>query len=167
MIGEFLTTKKYFLVWKLNFFAIFLMNFDAFFNGIWFYSILAEWSTWKWVFLNFSQHFWSFNTPDTPGCMSAVIWNIFEPFLLQCSVCKRTDFLDVLSQYLSMCGKAPSALTALLRSSTTEFFASQSTLNQHWINIDLIFEKEKQTCSVLLNSSRRSTYLSHVRTFKQ
>ena len=44
-------------------------------NGFWFYSILAWWSTWQWVFLNFSQNFWSFDTPDTPGCVSAVIWN--------------------------------------------------------------------------------------------
>ena len=41
-------------------------------NCIWFYSILAGWSTWQWVFLNFSQNFWSI---DTPGCASAVIWN--------------------------------------------------------------------------------------------
>ena len=66
------------------------MNFDAFFNGFWFYSILAGWSTWQWVFLNFSQNFWSFDTPDTPGCASAVIWNRFEPFLLQCSACSWT-----------------------------------------------------------------------------
>ena len=51
----------------------FLRNFDAFLNGFWFYSILAGWSTWQWVFLNFSQNFWSFDTPDTPGCASAVI----------------------------------------------------------------------------------------------
>ena len=44
-------------------------------NGFWFYSILAGWSTWQWVFLNFSLNFWSFDTPDTPGCASAVIWN--------------------------------------------------------------------------------------------
>ena len=25
------------------------------------------------MFLNFSQNFWSFDTPDTPGCVSAVI----------------------------------------------------------------------------------------------
>ena len=84
IIAEFFTTKKYFLFWKLNFFNIFLMNFDAFFHGFWFYSILAGWSTWQWVFLNSSQNFWSFDTPDTPGCASAVIWNRFEPFLLQC-----------------------------------------------------------------------------------
>jgi hypothetical protein len=83
--GDFFTTKKYFSIWKLNFFAIFLMNFAAFFNGFWFYSILAGWSTWQWVFLNFSQNFWSFDTPDTHGCASAVIWNRFEPFLLQCN----------------------------------------------------------------------------------
>ena len=53
----------------------FLRNFDEFPNGFWFYSILAGWSTWQWVFLNFSQNFWSFDTPDTPGCASAVIWN--------------------------------------------------------------------------------------------
>ena len=56
----------------MNFFAIFLMNFDFF---LWFYSILAGWSTWQWVFLYFSQNFWSFDTLDTPGCASAVIWN--------------------------------------------------------------------------------------------
>jgi hypothetical protein len=82
--GDFFTTKKYFSIWKLNFFAIFLMNFAAFFNGFWFYSILAGWSTWQWVFLNFSQNLWSYDTPDTHGCASAVIWNRFEAFLLQC-----------------------------------------------------------------------------------
>ena len=55
-------------------------------NCIWFYSILAGWSTWQWVFLYFSQNFWSFDTPDTPGCASAVIWttvwNRYEWFLL-------------------------------------------------------------------------------------
>ena len=80
------TFKKYFLIWKLNFFNIFLMKFDAFFNGFLFYSILAGWSTWQWVFLTFSQNVWSFDTPDTPGCSSAVIWNRFEQFLLQCDV---------------------------------------------------------------------------------
>ena len=50
----------------------FLRNFDEFLNGFWFYSILAGWS---WVFLNFSQNCRSFDTPDTPGCASAVIWN--------------------------------------------------------------------------------------------
>ena len=53
----------------------FLRNFDEFFNLFGFYSILAGWSTWQWVFLNFSQNFWSFDTNDTPGCASAVIWN--------------------------------------------------------------------------------------------
>ena len=50
----------------------FLRNFDAFLNGFWFYSILAGWSTWQWVFLNFSQNFWSFDTLETPGSVSAV-----------------------------------------------------------------------------------------------
>ena len=49
-----------------------------------FYSIFASWSTWKWVFLKFPQNFWSFDTPDIPGCASAVIWYRFEPFLQQC-----------------------------------------------------------------------------------
>ena len=56
-------------------------------NCFWFYSILAGWSTWQWVFLNFSQNFWSFDTPDTPRCASAVfaeneIWNRLKRFLL-------------------------------------------------------------------------------------
>ena len=64
----------------------FLRNFDAFLNGFLFYSILAGWSTWQWVFLNFSQNFWSFDTPDTPGCASVVfaeneIWNRLKQFL--------------------------------------------------------------------------------------
>ena len=64
----------------------FLRNFDEFLNGFWFYSILAGWSTWQWVFLNFSQNFWSFDTPDTHGCVSAVIaeneiWNRIKQFL--------------------------------------------------------------------------------------
>ena len=58
-------------------------------NCFWFYSILAGWSTWQWVFLNFSQNFWSFDTPDTPGCASAVfaenaIWNRLKQFLPLC-----------------------------------------------------------------------------------
>ena len=28
--------------------------------------------------LNFSQNFWSFDTPDTPGCASAVAWNCLK-----------------------------------------------------------------------------------------
>ena len=64
----------------------FLRNFDAFLNGFWFYSILAGWSTWQWVFLNFSQNFWSFDTLETPGSVSAVfaeneIWNRLKHFL--------------------------------------------------------------------------------------
>ena len=48
-----------------------------------FFSILAGWSTWQWVFLNFSQHFWF---SDTPRCASAVfaeneIWNRLKRFL--------------------------------------------------------------------------------------
>ena len=55
-------------------------------NCFWFYSILAGWSTWQWVFMNFSQNFWSFDNPYTPGCSSAVyaeseIWNRFKQFL--------------------------------------------------------------------------------------
>ena len=53
----------------------FLRNFDEFLNGFWFYSILAGWLTWQWEFLNFSQNFGSFDTPDTSGCASAVIQN--------------------------------------------------------------------------------------------
>ena len=75
-----ISKQKIFVYW-LNFLA----NFDAFFNGFWFCSILAGWSIWQWVFLNFSQNFWSFDTPGTPGCVSAVIWNRFEPFLLRCN----------------------------------------------------------------------------------
>ena len=39
----------------------FLRNFDEFLNGFLFYSILAGWLTWQWVFLNFSQNSWSFD----------------------------------------------------------------------------------------------------------
>ena len=42
---------------------------------IWFYLKMVEWSTWQWIFLNFSQNFWPFDTSDTSGCASAVIWN--------------------------------------------------------------------------------------------
>ena len=97
----------------MNFFANFLMNFDAFYNGFWFYSILAGWWTWQWVFLNFSQSFWSFDNPDTLECASAVIWNRFEPFLLQWNRCwkfqlsnlknKKVSFLK--KHFLSRCLK--------------------------------------------------------------
>ena len=44
-------------------------------NGFWFYSILAGWSTWQWAFLNFSQNFWSFDTPIHPWvCILSVCW---------------------------------------------------------------------------------------------
>ena len=80
----------------------FLRNFDEFLNGFWFYSILAGWSTWQWVFLNFSQNFWSFDTPDTPGCASAVfaeneIWSRLKQFLPVCipkKKCHQDDFLN-------------------------------------------------------------------------
>ena len=47
---------------------------------------MAGWSTWQWVILNFSKNFWPFDTPDTPGCASAVfdeneIWNRLKQFL--------------------------------------------------------------------------------------
>ena len=50
-------------------------------NGFWFYSILAGWA-----FLNFSQTFWSYDNPDTPGGASVVfpeneIWNRLKQFL--------------------------------------------------------------------------------------
>ena len=41
-------------------------------NGFWFYTILAWWSTWQWVCLNFSQNFWSFDTIETSGSVSTV-----------------------------------------------------------------------------------------------
>ena len=58
-------------------------------NCFWFYSILAGWSTWEWVILNFSQNFWPFDALDTPGCASAVfdeneIWNRLKQFLPVC-----------------------------------------------------------------------------------
>ena len=59
-------------------------------NCFWFYSSLAGWLTWQWVFLNFSQKFWSFDTPDSPGCASAMfaeneIWNRSKRFLPVCT----------------------------------------------------------------------------------
>ena len=71
-------------------FSQFLMFFN---NGFWFYSMMGGWSTWQWVFSNSSQNFWSFDTPDTPGCASAVfadnqseneIWNRLKQFLPVC-----------------------------------------------------------------------------------
>ena len=59
-------------------------------NGLWFYLMMGGWSTWQWVFFNSSQNFWSFDTPDTPGCASTVlvdnqsenkIWNRSKQFL--------------------------------------------------------------------------------------
>ena len=55
-------------------------------NDFQFYSVLAGWSTWQWVFLNFSKNFWSFDTPYTPRCASTVlaeneIWNRLKQFL--------------------------------------------------------------------------------------
>ena len=67
----------------------FLRNFDEFPSGFWFYSILAGWLTWQLVFLNFSQNFWTFDTLETPGSVSAVfaeieIWNRLKQFLPVC-----------------------------------------------------------------------------------
>ena len=54
IIGEFFIIKNYFLTWKLIlFFCNFFYELWCIFNGFLFYSILAGWSTWKWVFLNF------------------------------------------------------------------------------------------------------------------
>ena len=55
----------------------------------WFYSMMGEWSTWQWVVLDFSQFFWSIDTPETPGSVSAVfaeneIWNRLKQFLPVC-----------------------------------------------------------------------------------
>ena len=80
ILVNFLPPKNIFY-FQIDFFSNFFMNFDAFYNGFWSYSILAGWSTWQWVFSNFSQNLWSFDTPDIPGCASAVIWNRFESFL--------------------------------------------------------------------------------------
>ena len=60
-------------------------------NGFWFYTILAGWSTWQWVFLNFSQNFWSFDTIETSGSVSAVfaeneIRNRLKQILQVCKV---------------------------------------------------------------------------------
>ena len=87
--------RKYFLTVKnspiIDYFSQFLMFFN---NGLWFASMMGGWSAWQWVFLNSSQSFWSFDTPDIPGCASAVfadnqseneIWNRLKQFLLVCS----------------------------------------------------------------------------------
>ena len=82
IIGEFFNNKKYFLIWKLNFFTILLMNFDAFLN---FYFILLYfgWMVNLAISIFELQNFWYF---DSPRCASAVIWNRYEPFLLQCTI---------------------------------------------------------------------------------
>ena len=54
-----------------------------------FYSLMDEWLTWQWVVLDFSQLFWSFDTPKTPGSVSPVfakneIWNRLKQFLPVC-----------------------------------------------------------------------------------
>ena len=60
--------------------------------------------TWQLSFLKSSQNFWSFDTPDTPGCLSAVfadnqseneIWNRFKQFL---PVWLGSDFVKQLSR---------------------------------------------------------------------
>ena len=56
-------------------------------NCFWFHSILAGWSTWQWVFLNFSQNFWSFDTLTPLGVHPQwfeITWNRYERFLLLC-----------------------------------------------------------------------------------
>ena len=81
-------------------------------NGFWFYSILAGWSTWQWAFLNFSQNFWSFDTLETPGSVSAVfaeneIWNRLKQFLPVC-ICKDSLFVKAPHlQQLSICKGSP------------------------------------------------------------
>ena len=93
-------------------FSQFLMFFN---NGFWFYSMMGGWSTWQWVFLNSSINFWSFDTPDTPGCASAVfadnqseneIWNRLKQFLPVCNVpyiCKK--FHEYVSNMINRFGR--------------------------------------------------------------
>ena len=55
-------------------------------NCFWFYSMMGEWWTWQWIVLDFSNIFWSFDTPETPGSVSVVfaeneIWNRLKQFL--------------------------------------------------------------------------------------
>ena len=87
----FVCGKKITINWLIIFFFQFLMFFNT---GFWFYSMMGGWSTWQWVFSNSSQNFWSFDTPDTPGCASAVfadnqseneIWNRSKQFLPVCN----------------------------------------------------------------------------------
>ena len=53
----------------------FMMNFDAFLNIFWFYSILAGWSTWQWVFFEFPWNFLFFWHPWHPWvCIRSVCW---------------------------------------------------------------------------------------------
>ena len=61
----------------------FSRHFDAFLNGFWFYSNMAGWLTWQWVFLNFSQ-ISGLLTPlgMHPQWFETTIWNRYEWFLL-------------------------------------------------------------------------------------
>ena len=74
-------------------------------NCFWFYSMMGEWSTWQWVVLDFSQFFWYFDTPETPGSVSVVcaeneIWNRLKQFL---SVWYTQD--SILSEFRSFFGR--------------------------------------------------------------
>ena len=70
-----LKLKLFLIIWGYSY--VFL----CVFNGFWFYSILAGWSNWQWLFLKLSQKFWSFDTPDISGSASAMIWNRLQQFL--------------------------------------------------------------------------------------
>ena len=72
-------------------FSQFLMFFN---NGFWFYSMMGGWSTWQWIVSDSSQFFWSSDTLETPGSVSAVfadnqseneIWNRLKQFLPVCT----------------------------------------------------------------------------------
>ena len=85
-------------------------------NGFWFYSMMGGWSTWQWVFLKSSINFWSFDTPGTPGCASAVfadnqseneIWNRLKRFLPVCIGNAQLWFHTILN-YANLFQSAPS-----------------------------------------------------------
>ena len=116
-------------------------------TGKWFLILLnlAGWLTWQLVFLNFSQNFWSFDTPDIPGSESAVfaeieIWNRLKQFL---PVCLRKF---VMEEWLAGGWQATPSITK---------FLNLPSITARWVSASAFHKIE--VCFLLLYKLRQSS----------